>query len=233
MIIPSARCVRALSVCSACVLASSGAARADVLVTNLTEPLRSTTEVGNNPNPVAPPSGAPEWSWAAQSFETDAQGYTLTSISIIAGDARANPVVITELREDVGGAIGPVITPFDPISFDGPLSPRNLVPSSPVVLAPSTRYWVVVGSQAPGDGTLGMSYANTNNFVGPGVITAYADSQDSGATWNYGTIAPYYILVVAEPVTPCSPCPGDANGDGMVSFPDITSVLSTWGSVCP
>jgi hypothetical protein len=26
---------------------------------------------------------------------------------------------------------------------------------------------------------------------------------------------------------------GDANGDGVVSFPDITAVLQNWGSVCP
>ena len=209
------------------------ASSAEVIVTNLAEPLRATTDIGNNPNPVKPPPGVPGWSWAAQSFTTDATSYSLTKIDMIAGNAAAKPIVIAELRADDGfGQIGPVITTLSTPSFDGPLGPKTLLPVTPVTLAPSTIYWVVIGSQAPGDGTFGLSYANTNNSEGVGIITAYADSQDSGATWNYGTLNPYFIQVVGERTVKCTGCTGDADGSGAVNFNDITTVLSSLGATC-
>ncbi len=208
-------------------------ARAEVVVTNLAEDFRATTEIGNNPNPVPPPSAATLWSWAAQSFVTDAQSYTLTQIDIIGGDAAADPVIVAELREDNAGQIGALITTLSTTDFVGSPSPQTLTPDNPVILGASTTYWVVLGSQAPGNGTLGWSYANSNNSVGAGSIGQYADSQDSGATWAYGTKFPYFIQVVAEPTTSCAPCPGDANGDGMVNFDDVTEVIANWGAGCP
>jgi len=210
------------------------AASADVLISNLAEPFRATTEIGNNPNPVSPPSGALEWSWAAQSFVTDAVSYSLTRIDIIGGDASEvpAPVIVAELREDNGGTIGALITTLTPSDFTGPPAARTLTPDIAVMLAPSTTYWVVLGSEAPGDGTLGWSYANSNNSEGTGAIGAYADSQDSGANWTYGTDFPYFIQVVVERVVPCGGCEGDANGDGLVDFDDIVSVLGGWGG-CP
>ncbi|HBS28655.1 MAG TPA: hypothetical protein DEB06_04195 [Phycisphaerales bacterium] len=215
-------------------MALAGAANADVVVTNLAEPFRATTEVGNNPNPVMPPSGAPLWSWAAQSFITDGASYALTQIDIIGGEASLAPapVIVAELRADNAGTIGALITTLVIPDMTGPVAPRGLTPSVPVTLDPSTTYWIVLGSQAPGDGTLGWSYANSNESVGTGVIAQYADSQDSGATWNYGTEFPYFIQVVAEPSTACTPCPGDANGDLVVNFDDITEVLARWLNSC-
>lgn len=227
----------ALFVGMSSVVAFAGSvSQADVIVTNLAEPLRATTDIGNNPNPVPPPTpGAPDWSWAAQSFTTDTLSYTLTTIDVIGGleSTMPPPVIVAELRADSAGQIGALITTLIAPSFAGDPSPRTLTPSAPVILAPSTTYWIVIGSEAPGDGTLGLSYANTNESVGTGVIGAYADSQDSGGTWNYGTPSPYFIQVVGEPTVNCTPCPGDANGDRMVSFDDITRVLISWGTSCP
>lgn len=214
-------------------LAGAGLARADVLVTNLAEPLRDTTPIGNNPNPVPAPFPSPEWYWAAQSFVTDGQSYALGQIDIIAGDENAAPVVVAELRADNAGAIGTLITTLVAPSFVGSQSPRTLVPASPVSLAPATIYWVVLGSQAPGDGTLGWSYANTNLSQGTGLIGLFADSTDSGGTWNYASASPYFIQVIAEPEPPqCVQCPGDVNGDDIVGFADITQILVNWGN-CP
>lgn len=224
---------RRATVASALLVAIAAAASADVVITNLAEPLRATTDIGNNPNPASPPSGATEWSWAAQSFSTDAASYSLTRIDIIAGDEANAPVVVAELHEDNAGAIGALITTLVVPDLTGSPAPRMFTPSSPVTLTPSTTYWVVLGSEAPGDGTLGWSYANSNNSVGTGVIGAYADSQDSGANWNYGTKFPYFIQVVAEPTTPCNTCLGDSNGDGLINFDDITQTLASWGGSCP
>lgn len=223
---------RARIACVVATLCASTVASADVIVTNLAEPLRATTEIGNNPNPVPPPSTAPLWSWAAQSFTTDALSYGLTSISIIGGEAQAGPVIVAELRENNAGAIGALITTLNVGDFTGAPSARVLTPAAPVTLSASTTYWVVLGSQAPGDGTLGWSYAATNNAVGTGTIGQYADSQDSGVTWNYGSKFPYFIQVVGDKVTPCSGCVGDANGDNEVNFTDITTVLASFGTTC-
>lgn len=217
----------------ACGSAAGSVAAADVIVNNLAEPLRATTDIGNNPNSMAPPSGVPEWSWAAQSFSTDAMSYSLTRIDIIAGDASANPVIVAELRADNAGTIGALITTLSTPVFDGSPSPKLLTPDAPVTLDPSTTYWVVLGSQAPGEGTLGWSYAGSNMFVGVGSINAYADSQDSGATWNYGVKFPYFIQVIGDKQSPCTCCPGDADDSGEVNFADITSVLESWGVPCP
>ncbi len=45
----------------------------------------------------------------------------------------------------------------------------------------------------------------------------------------------YRRALIADPVTPPppGPCPGDANGDGVVNFADITSVLANFGTVYP
>ncbi len=224
---------RRATVASALVAAISAVSSADVVITNLAEPFRATTEIGNNPNPASPPSGAPEWSWAAQSFSTDAASYNLTQIDIMGGDAAAGPTIVAELHEDNAGTIGALITTLSTTDFLATApSPQTLTPDIPVVLAASTTYWVVLGSQAPGDGTLGWSYANTNNSVGTGVIGAYADSQDSGANWNYGTDFPYFIQVVAEPTATCNTCLGDSNGDGQINFDDITQTLASWGGSC-
>jgi hypothetical protein len=214
------------------VFAAAAPVLGDVIVSNLAEPFRATTDIGNNPNPVPPPSKALEWSWAAQSFTVDATSYTLTRIDIIGGLAASDPVIIAELRADNAGVIGPLIATFTVPDFTGAPAPRALVPDMPVTLDASATYWIVLGSQSPGDGTLGWSYANTNDSVGVGVISAYADSQDSGANWNYGTVFPYFIQVVADKRTPCTGCPGDANGDGEVNFADITQVLTSWGLPC-
>lgn len=225
--------VRCAAAVAALVLAGVAATRADVVVTNLAEPFRATTEIGNNPNPVTPPSGAIEWSWAAQSFTTDAASYNLTQIDIMGGDAAAGPVIVAELHEDNAGAIGALITTLSTTDFLATApTPQTLTPDNPVVLVASTTYWVVLGSQSPGDGTLGWSYANSNNSVGTGVIGAYADSQDSGANWNYGTKFPYFIQVLAERTVPCSSCLGDSNGDGQINFDDITQTLASWGGSC-
>src|SRR5690242_13269266 len=64
-----------------------------VLVSNLSEPFRGATPIGNNPNPVPPPELTP-WYWGAQSFQTNNLPYQLTSIDAKVGDGSMVPVAV-------------------------------------------------------------------------------------------------------------------------------------------
>jgi hypothetical protein len=181
----------------AIVFLPAAATRADVLVSNLSEPLRGASSIGNNPNPVPPPDG-PEWYWAAQSFLPDASSYHLLSIDAIVGDGSTNPppVVVAELHDDNAGIVGGLITTFTAPGMAGPQAVRSFLPDSPVTLSASTKYWFVLGSQAPGDGTYFWSYAEGNGQVGPGSLANYNYSTDSGATWiDFGSDNPFYLQV--------------------------------------
>lgn len=57
---------------------------------------------------------------------------------------------------------------------------------------------------------------------------------------NPGNSSFYKVIccppLVTEPCNPClapAPCPGDADGNGIVNFSDITSVLANFGFQCP
>jgi len=50
---------------------------------------------------------------------------------------------------------------------------------------------------------------------------------------NIATHQPSQYLIRIEPLPPQVLCPGDANGDRLVNFQDITAVLSNWQIVCP
>lgn len=179
------------------VLLLNVSARADILVSNLSEPFRDASPIGNNPNPVPPPTGN-VWYWAAQSFLPDASSYNLGSIDTIVGDGSSSPapVVVAELHNDNAGLVGSLITTLTAPSVSGAQSIRTFLPDNPVTLSASTPYWFVLGSQAPGDGTYLWSYAEGNNFVGPGALANYNYSEDSGATWtSYGSDNPFYLRV--------------------------------------
>ena len=181
----------------ALVVSCSDVSRADVLISNLSEPFRGASPIGNNPNPVPPPDDL-IWYWAAQSFLPDANSYSLVSIDAIVGDGSSAPapVVVAELHSDNSGLVGSLITSFTAPSVAGAQSVRTFVPDNPVPLSPSTKYWFVLGSQAPGDGTFLWSYAEGNGSVGPGALDNYNYSTDSGGTWsNFGSDNPFYLQV--------------------------------------
>jgi hypothetical protein len=85
-------------------------------------------------------------------------------------------------------------------------------------LLANTAYWFVLGSQSPGDGTFFWHYAEGDDFVGPGLLTGFADSADSGAIWSYGAGNPYSLQVNVVSTT----LPGDYNQDGTVNAADYT-----------
>jgi hypothetical protein len=193
------RMTRATCSIALLLLGSAVARSQTVLVSNLTEPFRGATPIGNNPNPVPPPEMTP-WYWGAQSFQTNNQPYELTSIDSIVGDGSMVPLAVVDAKlysADNAGEIGTLLTTFTAPSMLGAVSARTFLPDSPVTLAPNTMYWFVLGSQAPGDGTFYFQYANTALFSGPGFLHGFADSSDSGTNWLYHGIDqfPYYLQV--------------------------------------
>lgn len=191
-------------------LGSPAPSRADVLVSNLAEPERAATPIGNNPNPVDPPDGGP-WYWAAQSFSTDATMYMLDSIEVIAGEASDTPPpeIFAALYTDDMGAIGTLIDTFTVTTdLNGAHSVRTFTPFNPISLNPDTTYWFVLGVYDPGDGTYFWYYADSQLFTGPGSIGTFADSDTASAVWNYNNIRPYFIQVNVTTAL-------DTDGDGV------------------
>lgn len=191
-----------------------------VLVTNFDQPLRNATPIGNNPNPTDPPEGpgAP-WYWAAQQFQSDGLPHELISIQARVGDGSAAPppVIVAELHADNNGTIGDLISNFTAPDVSGAPSDVAFLPDLPVALEPGGKYWFVLGSEAPGDGTFSWQYINTALAAGTGEIGNFADSTSSGNDWLYhGSLFPYYLQVNVQ-----TTIPGDFNGDAAVDAADF------------
>jgi hypothetical protein len=167
----------------------------DVVVSNLSEPVRAPTPIGNT---------QPDEFWATQSFITDGMTYDLDSIQARMGTATNSPTAVFELRKDTGAnsidlTIGGLVTSFTAPDLTGLNSVRNLLPTSSVQLDPNTKYWFVAG--VTNNGTFEWEYANTGSFSGPGSLNFFGDSDDAGATWTYrdSPFFPYFIQVNATP----------------------------------
>ncbi len=176
----------------------------DVLVTNLDQPYRASTPIGNTP---------PEEYWAAQSFVTDGVAWDLDSIQAIMGNAANAPAGIFELRRDTGAneidlTAGGLLTAFAAPSLTGANSVRDFFPITAVQLDPGTQYWFMAG--VTNGGTFEWDYANSGLFSGPGSLSWFGDSSDSGVTWNYhdSPFFPYFLQVNASPANVPEPATG-------------------------
>lgn len=175
-------------------LAGSASCRASVvLVDNLAEATRGTTPVALD-------------LWAAQSFTTDGNSYTLFNIVTVVGDGVGADVVAQLRRADMDGKVDTstagLLTEFGVPSVSGALAPRTFTPFVEVSLDPNTTYFFVLGNRSTA--SYGWSYAATNDFVGPGSFGNYNYSSDQGASWeNFGGDFPYLmqvnVMAVPEP----------------------------------
>jgi hypothetical protein len=177
----------AITVLVTLIMSTNPLTRADILVSNLSEPFRASTPIAN-----------PEY-WGAQSFHTVGFGVVLDSIEAIVGNGDGPPSVVAELRRATGplGEIdttaGGLLTTFTAPDMSGATSVRLFTPNSPVTLDPTTKYWFILGADS---GTYDWSYANTNFYTGPGMLGNFADSSDAGVTWNLRDESfPYFIQV--------------------------------------
>lgn len=63
-------------------------ATAEVLVSNVEEPVRASSAIGGSPNLVLQTHGNEAWFWAAQSFVTNGAASALHSIEVLGGRQR-------------------------------------------------------------------------------------------------------------------------------------------------
>lgn len=161
-------------------------ARADILVSNIAEPERGFNTLDH-------------LTWAAQGFETDAHGYTLTDIMAIVGDESGSSGAFAQIRGstlsgDMDTSAAGLLSTFTVPSLLGPHSARTFTPTSLVILAPSTRYYFELGATGPG--SYEWSYAEGNGSTGPGSFSQYEYSFDGGGTWaSFGTLNPFHLQV--------------------------------------
>jgi hypothetical protein len=167
--------------------ASGAAVHADVLVSNLSEPFRGNTPIAN-----------PEY-WGAQSFYTSGSFFDISSIDVIGGNAANSPDVVAELRlatgalGDIDMSAGGLIGTFSAPDMTGALAVRSFTPVGSINLAPSTKYWFMLGANS---GAYDWSYANTNFSTGPGALGNFAQSSDAGASWtHYDNAFPFFVQV--------------------------------------
>jgi PEP-CTERM motif len=181
------RCVAGFLASFVLIASMQSVARADLLVSNLSQPFRADTPIGN-----------PEF-WAAQSFFSGVDNVNLDSIFAIVGNGANSPAVVAQLRKsDINGEIdntvGGLLTTFTGPSMSGGTSVRTFIPNSSINLMSSEKYWFILGSSNAG--TFDWSYAEGPLTTGPGALSIYADSSDGGITWNHRTDTdPYFIQV--------------------------------------
>ena len=171
------------------VVLQANCTQADILVSNLSSPYKSTTPIGN-----------PEF-WGGQSFlfATPDPVY-LMSIDAIVGNGAGAPAVVAELRSSVGpsfeidNSVSGLLATFTSPDMSGPTSIRSFAPNSSVVLMPNTVYWFTLGSA--NGGTFDWDYADGPATTGFGVLGSYSDSSDAGATWILrDSVDPYFMQV--------------------------------------
>ncbi|MBL8773944.1 MAG: PEPxxWA-CTERM sorting domain-containing protein [Phenylobacterium sp.] len=169
----------------AAVLAAAPAARADVLLSNLAEDLRSTSPLSDA-------------LWAAQAFTNDGESHVLTSIRAVVGDASGDPDAFAELR--AGSPTGALLTTFALPALGGALGVRSFTPLVSVTLDPGETYVFVLGVTGGG---FGWSYAEGNGQVGTGSFGAYYYSEMQGADWtNFGGDNPFFMEVNVSGAVP-------------------------------
>lgn len=77
-----------------------------------------------------------------------------------------------------------------------------------------------------GSQNVGVTVGCTMRFQAPQAGTYFIEVRDQ----NDGTFDTYRLV---SALIPGRFCPGDADGDGLVSFPDISAVLLNWLNTCP
>ncbi|MBL8746412.1 MAG: hypothetical protein JNK58_08665 [Phycisphaerae bacterium] len=128
------------------------------------------------------------------------------------GEARA-PLASVEIEGQQHAAFSVIASGVSPISY------RWRHTGVPLIDGPS-----------PGGGTIVGSATNAMLITAPGAADAglYDCVINDSCAYSVSSAA---MLTISTP--PATTCPGDADGNGLVNFADITSVLANFNAVCP
>lgn len=156
-------------------LCASQVSAQTVIVDNTAEPVHVTSPVAVNFS-----------SWEANKFTTDANTYSLQSITLNLDDALdTSGAFVVELHSDNSGTPGSFIA-----ALSGSVNPATAglytyTPSSTVTLNPNTPYWVVA-MVSSGNGDYGWHFtSSTSQAPGAvGTVGGFSESLDQGASWS-------------------------------------------------
>jgi hypothetical protein len=189
---------------------SLGQSHADIIVSNLADPVDGTGTVYA--------SGPPQF--YAQEFETGSQSVELGSIIANVGEAAGSFTASAELVVNSGDLPGStILTGFTVPAIGSSLSDLTFTPTSSVTLSANTPYWFVLEASGT-TGSYKWAYTNT---LSPS-LPNYAVSNNSGASWTIGT-PPGPFLIEADSVT-AIPEPSTFRLVGAVGLLGFVVVLS-------
>jgi hypothetical protein len=154
----------------------------------------------------------PAGAWAGSPFQTDAQYWELSSVTIhLAPGGLSSTLAHAFLLSDNAGAPGVPVVDLGSQTVSGDVD-INFVPMAPTILNPSQNYWVVVGGTEK-DGRLNIEFKGLYPLTYTGVpgasmglASCFGMSQsgsDLPSTWSLGDARDVLLFGVAGiPVVP-------------------------------
>lgn len=130
---------------------------------------------------------------------------------------------------------GPRVFCIDAADVDGDMAPDLVVGINQNPTITEESFYAAAVMKGAGDGTFGGPAFHGLSIGGPWDITTgdlNGDKQLDIAAATTSSNRADILLNQGCLVVP-TPCPGDADGNGMVNFGDITSVLTNWAAIYP
>lgn len=158
----------------------------------------------------------------AARFNTDTDAHELTSVTLEI-EAPSNADVTVSIYSDQGFEPGNLIGSFsNPTSLPTSLGLATFAASG-INLEASASYWVVMSSD---DAGVSWAWSDSNDGEGDGFSTEWGvtDETDPEYWWTQDI----YPLKMAVTVDEASSCIADVNGDGVLSFFDISAFVTLY-----
>ncbi len=163
-------------------LAPAGTTKAETIVSSLG-------------NPQTQFIGFAQDAWAASSFQTDIESWSLSSISVaFGGNAFGSSTADLRLFSDVDGKPGVSLLDLGALTLtaDNNVLLRTFSLNSAFILNPSTTYWVALGAVENGlDANVLFDNVPPFTFTGvPGASMTYSATSSTGSSPPANWIAP-------------------------------------------
>jgi len=189
-----------------------------LLLSALADTVKAETIVSSLGNPQTQFIGFAQDSWAASSFQTDNEAWSLSSISVaFAGNAFGSSTADLRLYSDVGGK--PSVSLLDlgtlTLTADNNVLLRTFSLNSTFILNPSTTYWVALGAVENGlDVNVLFDNVPPFTFTGvPGASMTYSATSSTGSSPPVNWITPGPNVALPFEV------------DGVVAAPEPGSII--------
>jgi hypothetical protein len=143
--------------------------------------------------------------WLTAGFRTDSSSYVLSSVTVLMQQDTPGTLNLAlysnttmqpanQLGFQPGAPLGSITATksfpslFGPVTFSG----------NHLMLAPNTRYWLVMS--APVSGTYEWAFEEGNGGSGVGFYSSWGDSGDSGTSWFTSSEQPMQMTVIGTAI---------------------------------